>query len=112
MEFDDLTDYELWKILWKQVIDQYDEKMEVEDGMAELYMRCAIRRLAADREMKGFSNARAIHNLLNHVMKRQGRRLVKERREDGKPDYYLLIKEDLLGPDPSTASPTNKPHMG
>ncbi|TRX93753.1 hypothetical protein FHL15_005429 [Xylaria flabelliformis] len=108
MEFNDLTNYELLKILSKQVADRYDGRMEVEGGMAGLYMRCAIRRLAAGRGMKGFGNARAIHNLLNHVMTRQGRRLVKERREDGKPNSYLLTKEDLLGPDPSTAQRTSQ----
>ncbi|KAI0186841.1 hypothetical protein EV127DRAFT_500144 [Xylaria flabelliformis] len=106
MESNDLTDYELLKILSKQVADRYDGRMEVEGGMTGLYMRCAVRRLAAGRGMKGFGNARAVHNFLNHVMTRQGRRFVKDRREDGKPNSYLLTKEDLLGPDPSTAQRT------
>ncbi|KAI8954428.1 P-loop containing nucleoside triphosphate hydrolase protein [Xylaria longipes] len=108
MEFDDLTDYELWKILCNQITDQYSGKMEVEGGMEGLYMRCTIRRLATGRGRKGFGNARAVQNLLSHVMQRQARRLVKERRDGEKPNCCLLKKEDLLGPDPSTARRTSQ----
>jgi SpoVK/Ycf46/Vps4 family AAA+-type ATPase len=103
MDFDDFTDYELWKILCKNITDQYDGKMEVEGGMDGLYVRCIIRRLSTGRNRKGFGNARAVQNLLSLVTQRQARRLVKERRDGEKPNLYRLTKEDLLGPNPSTA---------
>ncbi|KAI0550579.1 P-loop containing nucleoside triphosphate hydrolase protein [Xylaria curta] len=109
MEFDDFTDYELWKILCKQLTDRYNGRMEIEGGNTGLYMRCAIRRLATGRGRKGFGNARAVNNLLSHVMKRQAQRLVEERRDGEKPNYYLLTKEDLLGPDPLIVQRTSQP---
>ncbi|KAJ8127585.1 hypothetical protein O1611_g6051 [Lasiodiplodia mahajangana] len=103
MDFDDFTDYELWKILCKNITDQYHGKMEVEGGMDGLYMRCITRRLSAARGMKGFGNARAAQNLLALVTQSQARRLIKERRDDKKPNCYFLTKEDLIGPNPSAA---------
>ncbi|OTB00334.1 hypothetical protein M426DRAFT_66057 [Hypoxylon sp. CI-4A] len=103
VDFDDFTDYELWKIWCKTIADQYNGKMEVEGGMGGLYVRCIIRRLSAGRGRKGFGNARAVQNLLNIVTQRQARRLVSERRAGENPNLHRLTKQDLLGPNPSTA---------
>ncbi|GAW23387.1 hypothetical protein ANO14919_129450 [Xylariales sp. No.14919] len=102
MDFDDFREYELWKILCKTITDQH-EKMEVEGGIGGLYMRCVIRRLSAGRGRKGFGNARAVQNILHHITQRQARRLVQEKRDGKIPNCDRLTKEDLLGPEPSTA---------
>ncbi|KAI1127397.1 P-loop containing nucleoside triphosphate hydrolase protein [Nemania abortiva] len=103
IDFDDFTEYELWKILCKNITDQYHGKMKVEGGMDGLYMRCITRRLSASRGKKGFGNARTAQNLLAIVTQRQARRLVKERRDGKNPNCFLLTKEDLIGPNPSKA---------
>ncbi|KAI1420585.1 P-loop containing nucleoside triphosphate hydrolase protein [Xylaria sp. FL1777] len=103
VDFDDYTDYELWKIMCKNITDHYQGKMDVEGGMDGLYMRCIIRRLSAARGKKGFGNVRAVQNLLNLITQRQARRLVKERRDGQEHNCHLLTKDDLLGPNPSAA---------
>ncbi|KAI1362779.1 P-loop containing nucleoside triphosphate hydrolase protein [Xylaria arbuscula] len=108
MNFKDFTNYELWMILCKQLACQWKKGIEVEQGYGELYMRCTIRRLGAGRGRKGFGNARAVQNLLSHIAQRQARRLVQEVQRGKTPDYHLLTKEDVLGPDPSKALDTSE----
>ncbi|KAI1169718.1 P-loop containing nucleoside triphosphate hydrolase protein [Nemania sp. FL0916] len=107
MDFDDFTEHELWNILHKMIVHEQGEKMEVEGGMSGLYMRCIIRRLSAGRGKNGFGNARTVQNLLRYIMQRQARRIVQEKRHGITPNCYRLTKEDLLGPDPSTAVATS-----
>ncbi|XDG04538.1 hypothetical protein ABKA04_004153 [Annulohypoxylon sp. FPYF3050] len=104
MNFADFTDGELWKILSDNISKQYGGTMQVEDGMNGLYMRIAIRRLAQTRGSRNFGNARAVQNLLAQISERQAQRLRRERRSNLQPNYFLFTKEDLIGPDPSTAA--------
>lgn len=108
LDFKDFTNHELWTILCKHMGLQWKYGIEVEGGMGGLYMRCIIRRLGACRGNKGFGNARAVQNLLSHIAQRQARRLVEEVQRGKTPDYHLLTKEDLLGPDPSTVLDTSE----
>ncbi|KAF3061890.1 Protein CbxX, plasmid [Daldinia childiae] len=111
MNFADFTDGELWKILSDNITREYGGKMKVEDGMHGLYMRIAIRRLAQNRGNRSFGNARAVQNLLSKIANRQAQRLKRERKYGGRPDIFLFTKEDLIGPDPATASTSSEAWM-
>jgi len=102
-QFKDYTDNELRVMLEKMVHRKYGGRMKVEDGIHGLYGRIAVRRLGRARGRDGFGNARALENLLATIMDRQASRLSKARRNGSRPDDFLLVKEDLIGPDPSTA---------
>jgi replication-associated recombination protein RarA len=106
MQFADFDDAELLSILRDGINKKYGEKMELEDGMDGLYMRIAIRRLARGRGVRGFGNARSVHNLLAQISERQAKRLAKQLRSRSAPkqlpDCFFLTKEDLIGPKPST----------
>ncbi|KAI2779115.1 P-loop containing nucleoside triphosphate hydrolase protein [Daldinia loculata] len=108
MNFADFTDGELWKILSDNIASEYGGNMKVEGGMNGLYMRIAIRRLAQNRGSRSFGNARAVQNLLSKIAHRQAQRLARERKYGGKPDIFLFTKEDLIGPDPATASTSSE----
>ena len=75
----------------------------MEDGIHGLYGRIATRRLGRCRGRDGFGNARALENLLATILNRQATRISKERVAGSRPDDLLLVREDLIGPDPSTA---------
>ena len=77
--------------------------MKVEDGIRGLYGRIAVRRLGRGRGRAGFGNARALRNLFAKVSERQAARIQLERKEGSTPDDFLLLKQDLIGPDPSEA---------
>jgi hypothetical protein len=106
MRFHDFDNAELWSILCDNINKKYRGKMEVEDGMYGLYMRVAIRRLARGRGVRGFGNARSVHNLLAQISERQAKRLAKQLRSRSAlnqlSDFFFLTKEDLIGPKPST----------
>ena len=99
--FADYSDDELFKMFEKKVVENWQDKMQVEGGLGGLYTRIAIRRLGRGRGKDGFGNARALETLLSLVCNRQARRLAEERRAGQNPDDFLLVKEDLIGPDPS-----------
>lgn len=101
LKFDDYTDAELLTMLQKLVEKKYNGQMQVEDGIQGLYGRIAIKRLGRGRGSPGFGNARALHNMFSKVSERQAQRLNNERREGTEPNDFLLLKEDLIGPDPS-----------
>ncbi|KAJ3578234.1 hypothetical protein NPX13_g2332 [Xylaria arbuscula] len=107
MDFKDFTNQELWMIFCKHMAHQWTEGVQVEQGVGGLYMRCTIRRLGSGRGRKGFGNARAVQNLLDHIAQRQARRLIEEGESGKTTDYHLLTKEDLLGPDPSMVLDTS-----
>ncbi|KIM42882.1 hypothetical protein M413DRAFT_26853 [Hebeloma cylindrosporum] len=102
-QFKDYTDDELRLMLEKMIHRKYGGRMQVEDGIHGLYGRIAVRRLGRGRGREGFGNARALENLLATIGDRQVSRIAKARRSGSRPDDFLLVKEDLIGPDPSTA---------
>lgn len=103
INFADFEDGELWQIFVDKVNKQYGGCMRIQEGLDGLYVRIAIRRLAQARGSRGFGNARAVENLLAKIRQRQARRLTREKSEtpSQEPDYLLLTREDLIGPDPS-----------
>lgn len=105
LQFADFEDVQLWDILRDSIEKKYGEKMEVEDGMGGLFMRIAIRRLAAGRGVRGFGNARSVHNLLARISDRQAQRLTEQRKTTHTApetkECFFFTQEDLIGPDPS-----------
>ncbi|TQN71839.1 Stage V sporulation protein K, partial [Colletotrichum shisoi] len=100
MKFDDFDDDELLRILQYQIQKKYNGRMKWED---DLYLRVVTRRLGRGRGKVGFGNARAVENILANVSKRQANRLRKERRAGAKTNDLFFTKEDLVGPEPSSA---------
>lgn len=103
LHFEDYTDPELLQMLQYQIDKYYSGSMEVEGAIDGLYMRVAVRRLGRSRGRDGFGNARALENLFDQIRGRQSDRLTKERRDGLGPNDHVIIKEDLIGPDPSKA---------
>jgi hypothetical protein len=103
LHFEDYTYEELLTMLQFQMRQFYKSAMAIEDGAGGLYMRIAVRRLERGRGRDGFGNARALENLFARIRDRQADRLTKQRKEGLSPDDYHISKEDLIGPDPSTA---------
>lgn len=64
----------------------------------DLWGRVASRRLARSAGTEGFANARAVRNLVDGAVRRQAARITAERERGGRPDVFLLTREDLLGP--------------
>ena len=102
-QFKDYEDPELLGMLEKSILKFYTGRMKVddEDGIRGLYGRIAIRRLGRGRGKDGFGNARALENMFATIRRTQGARIQAERKKGLKPDDMLLVKEDLVGPDPS-----------
>lgn len=103
MNFQDYTDNELLEILQWQINRNYKGRMKIEGGLDGLYCRIASRRVGRGRGKDGFGNARAIENAFSRITHRQAARLRVERGAGNKPDYFLLSKEDMIGPEPSAA---------
>ncbi|KAK0501721.1 P-loop containing nucleoside triphosphate hydrolase protein [Armillaria luteobubalina] len=103
LQFEDYKDEELLSMLEKILHKKYAGRLKVEGGVPGLYGRIAIRRLGRGRGKEGFGNARALENLVSKFTERQAERLRMERRAGHRPDDLLLLKEDLIGPDPSAA---------
>lgn len=102
-QFKDYQDSELLGMLEKSISQHYSGAIQVEGegGIRGLYGRIAIRRLGRGRGRPGFGNARAVENLFAGIRRRQGTRIHAERKAGKKPNDLLLVKEDLIGPDPS-----------
>lgn len=104
-QFADFEDAQLWDILRGSIEKKYSGKMVIEGGMGGLFMRIAIRRLAAGRGIRSFGNARSADNLLARIADRQAQRLTEQRKMTHKdPDSkesFFFTQEDLIGPDPS-----------
>ena len=103
--FEDYTDEELLDMLASLVEKQYRGQMKVEDGIRGLYSRIAVQRLGRGRGRDGFGNARALQNMFAQIRQRQAARVGKARKSGQQPDDFLLVKEDLIGPDPDTVLP-------
>ena len=108
LQFKDYEDDELLSMLEGLVVKQFGGKMKVEDGICGLYARIAIRRLGRGRGRNGFGNARALRNLFDKIRERQAERLSEERRAGSRPDDFLLLRQDLIGPDPSSVMDKSK----
>ncbi|KAG1746047.1 P-loop containing nucleoside triphosphate hydrolase protein [Suillus paluster] len=92
--FEDYSNKDLLDMLADLVDKQYRGQMKVEDG---------IRGHGRGRE--GFGNARALQNMFAQIHQRQAARVGKERKNGSSPDDFLLVKEDLIGPNPDTVLP-------
>lgn len=103
LHFEDYTDAEFLRMLQFQMSQFYKSGIGIEDGIGGLYMRIAIRRLGRGRGRDGFGNARALENMFARIRERQADRLTRQRKEGLSPDDHLITKEDLIGPDPSSA---------
>ncbi|KAK1144124.1 hypothetical protein N8T08_005786 [Aspergillus melleus] len=101
--FDDYSDEELRRILAYRIDQKFSGRMKVEAGLDGLYCRIVARRLGHQRGKEGFANARAVENTCSRIFERQARRLKKERRGKAPVDDLYVTKEDLIGPEPSTA---------
>ncbi|OTB00030.1 hypothetical protein M426DRAFT_15846 [Hypoxylon sp. CI-4A] len=109
LNFDDYEDDELLKILNYQLNKKYNGRMKIEGGPDGLYMRIVARRIGRGRGREGFGNAREVENVLSkQMLGRQASRLPQEKRQGRNPDYMLLQKVDLIGPEPSKEFSTNK----
>ncbi|EIN07312.1 P-loop containing nucleoside triphosphate hydrolase protein [Punctularia strigosozonata HHB-11173 SS5] len=104
LRFEDYSNEELMDMMVKKIDKDFSGRMKVEGdhGIRGLYGRIAIRRLGRGRGHDGFGNARALENLLSAIRERQARRVQEGRRAGRRADDLLLVKEDLIGPDPST----------
>lgn len=104
LKFTDYSDKELLLMLQKLFERQFKSKAKLEQGTAGLFARIVVRRLGRNRGRDGFGNMRDLENRFRQIQSRQARRLARERKEGLRPDDFVFTKEDLIGPDPSTAA--------
>lgn len=102
-DFQDYSYAELLTLLQKLFKDLYNGTMKVESGLNGLYARIVARRLSRRRDAEGFGNMRDLENLFSCIQLRQACRIGIERRKGLRPDDYFFSREDLIGPEPSTA---------
>jgi Cdc6-like AAA superfamily ATPase len=107
LEFQDYNDQELHRIFCHYIEAKYHGNMRLEDGMRGLYARIVARRIGRGRGRDGFGNARDVQNKISQITERQAKRLRKDRKAGLRPDDNFLTKEDLIGPEPSTALKDN-----
>lgn len=104
LSFADYTDKELLHMFENFLRQRFGgSPCTLEDGVAGLYVRIAIRRLARGRGQKGFGNARALRIMLDRILRRQALRLTQERKEGRMTNDFHLTMEDIIGPDPAKA---------
>jgi hypothetical protein len=72
------------------------ELFKYEKGAAGPYIQVLIRRLARQRGMVGFGNARAVENVLSLMRDRQMARVAKEKPKD----IFQFTQVDIIGPKP------------
>jgi len=102
-QFDDYRDEELMSMLEGIVRKKYSGHMKIEDNLDGLYGRIVIRRLGRRRGQPGFGNARDLQAVFSRICERQAVRLTKGRKQGLRPDDFLMVAQDLIGPDPSEA---------
>lgn len=107
MEFQDYNDKELQHIFVQYIDRKYKGAMQIEDGMAGLYVRIVARRIGRGRGRDGFGNAREVQNRIARISEHQAKRLRRERKTGKAPDDNLWTKEDLIGPEPSAILASN-----
>lgn len=103
LQFADYTDAELLHMLGQLIKQKYAGKMTLEKGVSGLYARVVVRHLGRGRGRHGFGNARALQNVLSKICERQSERLQKARVAGTQPNDFVFTKEDLIGPEPSSA---------
>jgi hypothetical protein len=102
--FEDYTNSDLLYMLQSKMVKFYKKTgIKIEDGPDGLFMNIAIKRLGSGRGTEGFGNARALENLFGRIKDRQAVRIAQERKDGLLPDDLFIAKEDLIGPDPSSA---------
>ncbi|KAL6234576.1 hypothetical protein BDW75DRAFT_251397 [Aspergillus navahoensis] len=101
--FEDYGEQELRQILEYQIKKKFSGRMKVEGGMGGLFCRIVARRISRQRGHEGFGNARTVENVFSRILERQAKRLAHTRRNKIPSDDLLLTKEDLIGPEPSSA---------
>ena len=101
--FEDYKDEELLQILQNHIQQCFKGRMRVEDGNDGLFCRIVARRVGHGRGRPGFGNARAVENAFAKIRSRQAARISNARRTGQQCDDFLLTKEDLIGPEPSSA---------
>ena len=106
--FADYKDEELMHMFEGLMKQAYAGKMRVKGGIQGLYGRVAIRRLGRRRGAPGFGNARDLRILFSKIKERQAVRLTKDRKDGLRVDDFLMLKEDLIGPDPTVALKESK----
>jgi hypothetical protein len=107
VQFQDYEDGELQQILEDRLQEKYKGTMSVDGGFGGLYLRIVARRIGTLRGMDGFGNARAVHNAVALITDRQAKRLGRERKSRKTTNDLQLTKEDLIGPEPSSALEQN-----
>lgn len=107
-DFADYEDEELHRILILQIQQRYRGRMKIEDGLQGLYARIVARRVGYGRGRPGFGNARAMENALARISSRQAARLRSEKRSGRQSNELFFTKEDMLGPEPSSAAQASK----
>ncbi|EPQ56100.1 P-loop containing nucleoside triphosphate hydrolase protein [Gloeophyllum trabeum ATCC 11539] len=103
LHFKDYEDADLMDMLEKMIHRKWSGRMKIDDesGIRGLLGRIAVRRLGRGRGTKGFGNARALENMCAKMTERQASRVSKARRQGKSVDDFLLVKEDIIGPQPS-----------
>lgn len=107
LHFADYSDQELLVMLRRLIENKYKNRAKIEDGVNGLYARIAVRRLGRGRGREGYGNARALENVWAKISERQADRLQQERAAGAMPDDFLFTKENLIGPEPSSAIRTS-----
>ena len=103
LKFADYSATELLDMMAQMIHQNYNGRMQVEDGLTGLYSRIVTQRLASGRGCRSFGNARALQNMMAKITERQAERISRERRAGRSPDDFFFTKEDIIGPDPSRA---------
>ncbi|KAI9687140.1 MAG: hypothetical protein M1822_002551 [Bathelium mastoideum] len=103
LDFCDYSEAELLLMLQKLFKKRFNDNAKIEDGNKGLFMRIAARRLSRRRGQEGFGNMRDLENLFGGICARQASRISRERRQGSIPDDFVFEKEDLIGPEPSSA---------
>lgn len=103
--FDDFNADELLTILKRKINEKYGDRMQIQahpdDENESRYLRIVANRLSRGRGIRGFGNARSVENQLQRISKRQIQRL--DSLPEEKRDYFMLTREDIIGPHPSEA---------
>lgn len=96
----DYSDKELLSALARRIHKKFKKKMKVERGIVGLYSRIFVRKIARGRGKKNFKNEVDFEIAFSKVCQRQADRIYREISEGIKPDYFMLTKEDMIGPEP------------
>ncbi|KAL4906198.1 hypothetical protein BDW74DRAFT_167359 [Aspergillus multicolor] len=96
---EDYTDLELHRIFERQLRKR---KLQVEGGLDNDPLLTLSHKIGLRRAESNFGNAHAVRNELEHVLRRQSKRLrgAIMLNQDEPSSYNILTHEDILGPSP------------